>query len=136
MWIVFVSGGCRPITKEEVSGVYVCSQDGVVDTIVLSTNGTFDQTIITTNAGPWVMHGSWTLNSETVGFEPFYESFDIKRANGADKVIPPRKFSWSFLWIQKNRLQLDVSDIFPVWEKHATNSQSLTNASGGAIRRE
>jgi hypothetical protein len=122
--------------QREISGVYVYSQDGVVDTIVLNTNGTFDQTITTTNAGPWILHGSWKLNPETVDFDPFYEAFDINRANGADKVIPPRKFSTSFLWIQKGRLQMDVSETFPVWKKQTPNSQGGTNASGESLRSE
>ncbi|HLX68016.1 MAG TPA: hypothetical protein VKV04_00170 [Verrucomicrobiae bacterium] len=131
-----IPDGCGPITKEEVSGVYVCSKDGVIDTIVLNTNGTFDQTITTTNAGPWSLRGSWKLNPETVDFEPFYEAFEIERANGADKVIPPQKFSTSFLWIQKGTLQMDVSDIFPIWRKQTANTQGVTNSSAESLPHE
>lgn len=120
-----ISVGCKPITKEEVSGVYVCAQNGVVDTIVLNTNGTFDQTVMTTNAGPWTIRGSWTFNSETVSFDSFYESFEIARANGADKVIPPHRVSMGFLWIRQGRLQLDVSETFPIWERQTTNNQDV-----------
>lgn len=117
-----VSVGCNPITKEEISGVYVCSQDGVVDTIVLNKSGTFDQTITFSNTGRRTLHGRWTLYSETVTFDSLYESFEINRANGADVVIPPQIVSGGFLWIQKGRLQMDVSEVFPVWKKQATNT--------------
>jgi hypothetical protein len=62
---------CKPLTSKEISGVYVCSYNGVIDTVILNANGTFQQTITYKEEGPWIRSGSWKLDWQVVHFSCF-----------------------------------------------------------------
>src|SRR5438045_4073415 len=93
-----VLAGCKPITSVDISGVYARSSNGVIDTIVLATNGTFHQTITYTNGGQWTNSGSWAFDYDVVKFDVFYSAFDVDPfKHSAFIVIPPKPYSMETL---------------------------------------
>ena len=100
-----MSTGCKRITSNDVSGAYIRSSNGVVDTVLLATNGTFQQTITFTNGEHWNKTGSWSFAGETVEFDTFYVAFDVPAFKySAEVVIPPKPYAMEVLWVEKGRL--------------------------------
>ena len=108
---------------DDVGGTYICSADGVVDTLVLDTNGYSLQIITFTNGGKWIMHSAWTRYTETVQIYHFYHSFDFDPTNnGFRRVIPPQEGSEPLLWIQGNQLSLEEGSTLPRWTKQMNST--------------
>jgi len=126
---VFLSTGCSRVTKDEISGVYICSKDGVVDTIELNTNGSFTQKITFGNEEPWTIHGFWTLNTETVELDRFYLSFDLGNHLKVIRIIPPHEYSMGVLWIERGQLKRELGETLPFWIKQ-TNNPTSTRVEG------
>ena len=115
--------GCNRITSVDISGVYSRSGDGVVDTLTLATNGTFQQKITFTGGGVWTNNGSWTFSGQVVTFDQIYEAFEIKPDPSkvyAGPVIPPRPAADEVLWVEKGRLL--KNSVEPIWLKQQTKS--------------
>jgi len=113
---------CRPASSTDISGVYIRSRDGVVDTLILATNGTFQQTITYGNESPWTKNGLWTLNYQVVQFNTFYEAFDFEAAKGTFKLIPPESYAMETLWVERGKLVKD--QVFPIWFKQPTRGRT------------
>jgi hypothetical protein len=111
---------CKPLIRNDISGVYIRSYDGVVDTIVLNANGTFQQTITYKKEGPWIKSGSWELDWQVVHFDYLYYAFDYDSVKHKPFiVIPPEQFATATLWVEKDKLLKDP--IFPIWFKQPKN---------------
>ena len=114
--IAIVLAGCKPVTSWDISGVYTRSSNGVVDTIVLATNGTFQQTITYTNGVRWAKSGSWVFDFEVVKFDGFYSAFDVDPfKHTVFIVIPPKPYSNETLWVKRGTLLKDSEQ--PIWIK-------------------
>ena len=110
---------CRPITSRDISGVYIRSSQGVVDTIILATNGSFQQTITYKNEGPWTKNGSWIFDYDVVRFDTFYSAFNFDSVKPEVLItIPPEPFSMEVLSVEKGKLI--KNSIFPIWFKQPT----------------
>ena len=108
--------GCKRITSADISGIYRRSNDGVIDTVVLETNGTFQQTITSASGGPWIKSGSWKFGGQVVEFSEFYEAFTydtVKRH--AVIVIPPESGASEVLWVEEGKLL--KNSVEPIWLK-------------------
>ena len=108
---------CKRITSADVSGVYIRSSNGVVDTLILVTNGTFQQTI-TFDGASWKGSGSWKFSGEIVEFDKFYSAFEIgpdPNKINAVVVIPPKLGTMEFLWVEEGKLL--KNSIQPIWFK-------------------
>jgi len=104
--------GCKRITSNDVSGVYIRSSNGVADTILLATNGIFHQTITFTNGQQWSKTGSWSFAGEIVEFDTFYLAFDVPDFKySPEMVIPPKALSMEELWVEKGRLSKRPDDL-------------------------
>ena len=104
--------GCKRVTSNDVSGEYIRASNGIVDTVLLATNGTFQQTITFTNGQHWSKTGSWTFAGETVEFDAFYAAFDVPDFKySAEAVIPPKAYSMEVLWVEKGRLLKSPEDL-------------------------
>jgi hypothetical protein len=110
--------GCDPatITRTDVSGVYSRQKDGVIDTLVLNTNGDFQQTITYTNGGKWTRSGSWEISNQVVNLGASYSAFDFEHKT---IVIPPKAFSMQTLLIEKDSLVVNRYE--PIWFKKETH---------------
>jgi hypothetical protein len=106
------STGCKRVTSNDVSGVYTRASNGIVDTVLLATNGTFQQTITFTNGGQRGKTGSWNFAGETVEFDTFYEAFEVPDFKySAEAVIPPKPYAMQVLWVEKGRLLKNPEDL-------------------------
>jgi hypothetical protein len=104
--------GCKRVTSNDISGVYTRGSNGVVDTILLATNGTFQQTITFTNGQQWSKTGSWIFAGETVEFDTFYSAFEVPDFKySANIVIPPKSYAMQVLWVEKGRLLKNPEDL-------------------------
>jgi hypothetical protein len=104
--------GCKRVTSNDVSGEYIRSSNGVVDTVLLATNRTFQQIITFTNGQQWSKTGSWNFAGETVEFDTFYLAFDLPDFKDTpEAVIPPKSGSMAVLWVEKGRLLRNQEDL-------------------------
>jgi len=118
--IGILCASCKPLIRNDICGVYIRSYGGVVDTVVLNANGTFQQTITYKKEGPWIKSGSWKLDWQVVHFDSFYSAFDYDTAKRKPVIlIPPEPFSEETLWVEKHKLLKDP--IFPIWFKQTKN---------------
>ncbi|MEO6035080.1 MAG: hypothetical protein ABIQ35_07490 [Verrucomicrobiota bacterium] len=114
IWILF--SGCKPITKIDIAGAYTRSSNGIVDTLILAKNGTFQQTITFTNGAQWTKSGSWVFDYQIVTFDGFYSAFDVDPLkHKVFVVIPPKPFSNEILWVEKDSLLKESEQ--PRWMK-------------------
>jgi hypothetical protein len=121
---VVMSGGCKRVTSADVCGIYRRSGNGVVDTIILSKTGDFQQTISYTNGGIWTNNGSWKFSVQVVEFDKLYEAFEIDpdpNKIGAVVVFPPRLATTEVLWVEKGRLV--KNSVQPFWFKQRSDTR-------------
>ena len=115
--ILFFLSGCKPITSMDISGVYIRAANGVVDTLILATNGSSQQTITFTNGGQWTKNSSWKFSGEVVTFDEFYEAFEIDPSKTGNivpiLVIPPHPYSTDVLWVEQGKLLKNPEE--PIW---------------------
>ena len=105
--------GCGRITVSDVCGTYRRQVAGIVDTLTLSTNGYFKQTITHTNGGAWLVEGSWSLKSqEGAQFNELLDCYDLE--HGSIR-IPPRSVLLITLWVERGRLAANQEE--PKWIK-------------------
>ncbi|MGZ4971299.1 MAG: hypothetical protein ACXWDN_00950 [Limisphaerales bacterium] len=106
---------CSKSTKLEVNGTYIRSDGFVVDTLIIETNGSFQQTV-TFNGAHWVKSGLWKLNGETIEFDRFLMAFDVDTfKHKATNVIPPELVSTEVLLVERGQLEKDSEQ--PAWLK-------------------
>jgi hypothetical protein len=93
--------GCKPVTSADISGAYSRQGNGITDTLILSNNGTFQQTITYTNGNQWLKSGTWVFKSQVIELSQFDSSFDFEHKA---ITIPPLVFSPQPLWVEKGTL--------------------------------
>lgn len=114
---------CKPITRADISGVYVRAKDGVSDKIVLAPNGSFQQTVTFTDSRSWKTSGSWKFNGAYAEFDQLYEAFELNPdANKVDAIvtIPPQLLTDMFLEVQKGKLLRNTVE--PIWIKQQSEN--------------
>jgi hypothetical protein len=111
--LVFISStGCNFSAGKDLSGTYVRNVGGLVDTLVLNTNGSFLQTIAVTNGGNWTRNGTWILKSQVIEFDSFLSAFDFERKTA---IVPPEVVALQSLWVEHGRLAKNEYE--PKWVK-------------------
>jgi len=123
--------GCKPITSVDISGVYIRSANGVVDTLTLATNGFSQQTVTFTNGGQWTKDRTWKFSGEVVKFDEFYEAFDFAPPHDGVKivvVIPPQPAATMVLWVKNGKLLRNPEE--PIWIKRPITQKFQWPTSG------
>jgi hypothetical protein len=109
--IALLTAGCGKITVNDVSGTYRRSVGGYTDTIILSTNGSFQQSLTNTNGGSWKSGGSWTLYyQQSAELSETFNYYDFEHQR---PILPPKKWGPYRLTVEKNKLLANYED--PAW---------------------
>ena len=108
--LAFFCGGCRPVGVSDVAGKYARKSGALEDKIELYANGTFRQTVSSTNGVEWIKTGEWILTNQVIQMDVSYSTFDLERKAA---TIPPAEVSMQTLWIERGRLVKSESE--PKW---------------------
>ena len=94
---VLLAVGCdRAPSKAQVVGSYTGSLDGATETLVLSADSTFAQTVSLPSGQKITGTGTWSLKSKSVTFDR-YMQFYSSEENGA-LVEPSEVFLMTYRW--------------------------------------
>jgi hypothetical protein len=110
------------VSSFDVAGVYLRTGSGVRDTLVLNTNGHFQQYVTYTNGGKWAVTGMWTFKYEVVDLDRCYAAFDFEHKT---IIIPPELLAMQTLWVEKNKLMKNQYE--PMWIRQIGTS-AITNS--------
>jgi len=104
--------GCRPVGVSDVAGKYVRKSGDLEDKLELNTNGTFKQTVSSTNGVKWIKTGAWLLKKQIVQLDQSYSTFDFERKSS---VVPPAEVFMQTLWIERGGLV--KNELEPKWSR-------------------
>jgi hypothetical protein len=94
--IAIASAGCSKPTPAKIAGTYTRTDGPLVETIVLNTNGTFDQTIVHSGGQNFNVSDRWTNDHHQVQFTRLYITRDVE----SSKVLSPPELRYgvNFIW--------------------------------------
>jgi len=84
--VVCILSGCAP-DPSRVPGTYVRTTPTLTETLVLKSDGTFEQTIVYKDGQEFSSKGPWELKYARMQFDDFYMTVDSDRRTEVD---PPR----------------------------------------------
>ena len=89
-------GGCGQPTATMIAGAYARADGPLVETIVLNTNGMFDQTVTYSDGQSFKVSDRWTNRYHQVKFTRLYITRDVE----ASKVLSPPELLYyvNFVW--------------------------------------
>jgi hypothetical protein len=88
--LLLTVSGCGDVSKSKVVGTYVRSQGVVTESLRLSEDGKFSQSIKTDDGKMWTLESAWKLKSFGVEFERFYFTYDVEKQVA---TVPPQLYS-------------------------------------------
>lgn len=96
--ITIFTAGCGKPTPAKIAGTYVRTDGPLVETIVLNTNGTFDQTVAYSDGQLLKVSSRWTNDHRQVQFTRLYVTRDVE----SSKVLSPAELRYgvNFMWEQ------------------------------------
>lgn len=94
--IILGAVGCSKPTPTNIAGAYARSDGPLVETIVLNTNGTFDQTVAYSDGQSFKVSDRWTNDFRQVQFTRLYVTRDVELS----KVLSPPELRYgvNFMW--------------------------------------
>lgn len=126
--------GCKRITSQDIAGAYVRVGSGVTDSLMLNTNGSFQENVTFTNGGKWSVSGQWKFDYQIIELDKCYAAFDFEHKT---IIIPPELVVMQRLWVEKNKLIKNTYE--PIWMRQSgkiIEPQAPTNATGAQMKND